>query len=165
MTDKTDAVDTLLAVIDQVVECTETAKGERETWELLVARVPTVADAMSFNTYRMRATTMVRTWKAAMARLASERTYSQDIQPGPVADIHQDIQEASSIDIQKDIQNPQTGKGFNLAGWYVQPGKDGFFRAYRKQDKKTKCIYIGKDSAKAQERIQAWERKQNGHAS
>lgn len=62
-------------------------------------------------------------------------------------------------EIQKPLKETVTKKSQNIAGWTVTKDQDGYFRARRFINGKTRCVYVGKRITKASKiKIQKKER-------
>lgn len=148
-----DAVQILLANIQDVLAAfRENGEDTRKTFTFLAGKIPAIG-AMEWNTFRTRLSVVVSAWEAGHAfqsdtvrdlereiaglreELASARSEIGQIQQGQR---QAGIGTVMSGQIVADTEIPKT-----MEGWSINQHKRGFWRAFRKVQGKSRCVYLG----------------------
>ncbi len=149
------------------------AYGENEhksekTWKSLQETFPDLSMTMSLNTFRQYISVLI-VFTIELDKVIQKK---EEV----IQKLHKARQEKTEVEAKlkefeekfdKVIQKNQTEDPAipkRISGWSIQKSKDGYYRCYRKIDKKVHSVYIGKrfNAKKAMRRILKKETKQRG---
>ena len=143
---------------------TQSAGKTKDTWQVLQKTLPELSKLMSFNTFKQYVAALLMAAKELdkvvhkLDQALRQNAALQDQLGHLTAELDRVRQAPKELKSTAPLPDKMLKR---IEGWNVQRAKDGYYRCYRKINKRVYCLYIGKilDVEKTKGRIRQKEKQ------